>query len=309
MGTTRGCSHCCERLLTLLINKVHFPPICKYTLYTLIYLGEQGVAKCLTDISVKTFSHKKTGWTLPMYLYCINCQKNSTSVSTVEEIETVFTCLSPWFVVYKKIWYVVPHIAVMVEVGHGGLEWWLQGVGIVLKQPEDYAPYQGGKEWEGVSLRLRDVAFLHSQPRQGKQNSRQQVHVYLGRRRKKKKFKTHLQKTDIKACSSKLHKNYYRFMQMKWEATLRTVTKTPRTLTVTGQCPSYEKKHSVINLGMNPPWLAESAMTLCQIIKRVYLYLKTQVFKFWFTFKHDILTIFQTNCIHMYTIIDIHYYC
>lgn len=73
----------------------------------------------------------------------------------------------------------MPHVAVVVQVVHGGLQRWLQGVGVILEEPENDAPHQSRKQWERISLRLRHVAFLHSQAGQGKENPRQQVHVDL----------------------------------------------------------------------------------------------------------------------------------
>lgn len=73
----------------------------------------------------------------------------------------------------------MPHIAVMVEVVHGGLQRRLKSVGVILKEPQDDAPHQCGKEREGVLLGLRDNSFLHSKPRQGEEDPGQQVHVDL----------------------------------------------------------------------------------------------------------------------------------
>lgn len=78
----------------------------------------------------------------------------------------------------------MPYIAVMVEVVHGGLQGGLQGVWVILKQPQDDAPHQGGEEGERVMFRLGDKPFLYSQPRQGKQDPGQQVHVDLKWKRK-----------------------------------------------------------------------------------------------------------------------------
>lgn len=73
----------------------------------------------------------------------------------------------------------MPHIAVMVEVVHRGLQWGLEGVRVILKQPQDNAPHQGGEQWERVFFWLGDESFLYSQAGKGKEDSRQQVHVDL----------------------------------------------------------------------------------------------------------------------------------
>lgn len=73
----------------------------------------------------------------------------------------------------------MPHIAVVVEVVHGGLQRGLEGVWVILKQPQDDAPHQGGKEWKRVVFRLGYKSFLYSQTRQGKKDPGQQVHVDL----------------------------------------------------------------------------------------------------------------------------------
>lgn len=77
----------------------------------------------------------------------------------------------------------MPHIAVVVEVVHGGPQRGLEGVGVKLKQPQDNAPHQRGKEGERVTFRLGDESFLHGQPREGEQDPRQQVHVNLEKSR------------------------------------------------------------------------------------------------------------------------------
>lgn len=50
---------------------------------------------------------------------------------------------------------------------------------VILKQPKHNTPHQCGKQWEGISLGLGDVALFHSQSRQSKEDSGQQVHIYL----------------------------------------------------------------------------------------------------------------------------------
>lgn len=65
-------------------------------------------------------------------------------------------------VVDEEVRDVVPDIAVVVEVAHGGLERGLQSVGVVLKEPQNDAPDQCCEQGEGVFLWLGDVAFLHS---------------------------------------------------------------------------------------------------------------------------------------------------
>lgn len=52
-------------------------------------------------------------------------------------------------------------------------------MGVILKQPQHDTPHQRGKEWKRVLLRRRDESFFDGQPRQGEQDSGQQVHVDL----------------------------------------------------------------------------------------------------------------------------------
>lgn len=80
------------------------------------------------------------------------------------------------FVVNEEIRQVVPHLTVVVQVGHGGLQGGLQGLPVVFKEPQDCPPHQGSHEREGVLLGLGDEALLHSQARQSKQDPGQQVH-------------------------------------------------------------------------------------------------------------------------------------
>lgn len=90
-----------------------------------------------------------------------------------------FLSSSPRLVVNKEVRDVVPHITVMVEVGHGGLQGGLQGVWVIFKQPQDDAPHQRGEERERVTFGLGDESFLHSETRECKQDPGQQVHVDL----------------------------------------------------------------------------------------------------------------------------------
>lgn len=83
------------------------------------------------------------------------------------------------FVVNEEVRQVVPHLAVLVQVGHGGLQGGLQGLPVVLKEPQDCAPHQGSQQREGVLPGLGDVALLHSQPGQSEQDPGQQVHDNL----------------------------------------------------------------------------------------------------------------------------------
>lgn len=80
------------------------------------------------------------------------------------------------FVVNEEVRQVVPHLTVVVQVGHGGLQGGLQSLPVVFKEPQDCPPHQGSHEREGILLGLWDVALLHSQPRQTEQDPRQQVH-------------------------------------------------------------------------------------------------------------------------------------
>lgn len=73
----------------------------------------------------------------------------------------------------------MPRVAVVVEVVHGGLERGLERMRIILKQPQHDSPNQRGEQRERVFFGLRDQTFLHRQPRQSKEDSGQQVHVYL----------------------------------------------------------------------------------------------------------------------------------
>lgn len=80
------------------------------------------------------------------------------------------------FVVNEEVRQVVPHLTVLVQVGHGGLQGGLQGLLVVFKEPQDCPPHQGSHEREGILLGLWDVALFHSQPRQTEQDPGQQVH-------------------------------------------------------------------------------------------------------------------------------------
>lgn len=91
-------------------------------------------------------------------------------------------CTTSWlfalrlFVINEEVRNVVPHIAVIVQVGHGGLQRRLQSLSVVFKEPENRSPHQSSNKWEGILPGLWDVALLHGQPRQAEQDSRQQVH-------------------------------------------------------------------------------------------------------------------------------------
>lgn len=80
------------------------------------------------------------------------------------------------FVVNEEVRQVVPHLTVLVQVGHGGLQGGLQSLLVVFKEPQDCPPHQGSHEREGILLGLWDVALFHSQPRQTEQDPGQQVH-------------------------------------------------------------------------------------------------------------------------------------
>lgn len=72
--------------------------------------------------------------------------------------------LSPWLVVNEEVRDVVPHVAVVVEVVHRRLQGRLQRVWVIFKQPQDYAPHQGGKQRERVVFGLGDESVLHGEP-------------------------------------------------------------------------------------------------------------------------------------------------
>lgn len=86
---------------------------------------------------------------------------------------------SPWLVINKEVCDVVPHVAVVVEVVHRGLQRRLESVWVIFKQPQHDTPHESGKEWERVVFRLRDESFLYSQARECKEDPGQQVHVDL----------------------------------------------------------------------------------------------------------------------------------
>ena len=65
----------------------------------------------------------------------------------------------------------MPHVAVLVQVGHGGLQRGLQRGPVVLEEPQDQPPQQPGEQRERVPPGLRDVALPHAQAAQGKQEA------------------------------------------------------------------------------------------------------------------------------------------
>lgn len=73
----------------------------------------------------------------------------------------------------------MPDVAVLVQIGHGGLQGWLQSGPVVLKEPQHQPPHQPGEQREWVPPGLGNVALLHAQAAQGKQDAREQVHVDL----------------------------------------------------------------------------------------------------------------------------------
>lgn len=79
-------------------------------------------------------------------------------------------------VVDEEVWDVVPHIAVLVQVGHGGLQRGLQCGSVVLKEPQHQRPQHCSEQRKWVPLGFRNVAFLHAQAAQGKQDTWKQVH-------------------------------------------------------------------------------------------------------------------------------------
>lgn len=85
------------------------------------------------------------------------------------------------FVVDEEVRQVVPHLAVLVQVCHGGLQGGLQGPPVVFKEPQHCPPHQGSQQREGVLPGLGDVALLHGQPGQAEQDPGQQVHDDLRR--------------------------------------------------------------------------------------------------------------------------------
>lgn len=83
------------------------------------------------------------------------------------------------FIINKEIRNVMPHIAVIIEVCHRGLQRWLKSVSVVLKEPKDESPDDSRKQRKGILFWLWDEAFLNCQPGQSKKGSRQQVHINL----------------------------------------------------------------------------------------------------------------------------------
>lgn len=73
----------------------------------------------------------------------------------------------------------MPHIAVLVQVGHRGLQRRLQRGPVVLKEPQHQPPHRRRDPREWVPLGFGNVALLHAQAAQGKQDTRQQVHADL----------------------------------------------------------------------------------------------------------------------------------
>ena len=76
---------------------------------------------------------------------------------------------------------VVPKLRVFVDVGHGGLETGLEGVSLVLKQPQDTPPHQTRKPREGVKLGCRDQSLCHGNSSEAKSDSGQQIQANLER--------------------------------------------------------------------------------------------------------------------------------
>ena len=82
-------------------------------------------------------------------------------------------------VVDQEVREVMPHVAVLVQVGHGRLQWGLQSGPVVLEEPQDQPPHQRREPRERVRPGLGDEALLHTQAAQGKQGAGQQVHADL----------------------------------------------------------------------------------------------------------------------------------
>lgn len=70
----------------------------------------------------------------------------------------------------------MPYIAVVIQVGHGGLQRRLQSFPVIFKEPENCPPNQSRHKREGILLWLWDAALLHCQLRQAEQDTREQVH-------------------------------------------------------------------------------------------------------------------------------------
>lgn len=70
----------------------------------------------------------------------------------------------------------MPRVAVVVQVGHGGLQGGLQRVPVVLEEPQNCPPDQSSNKGKGILLWLWDVALFHRQARQAEQDPGQQVH-------------------------------------------------------------------------------------------------------------------------------------
>lgn len=87
--------------------------------------------------------------------------------------------LSVAFVINEEVRNVMPYITVVIQVSHGRLQRRLESVPMIFKEPQNYPPSHSSKDRERVLLGFWDITFLHCQSGQAKQNTRQQVHVYL----------------------------------------------------------------------------------------------------------------------------------
>lgn len=76
---------------------------------------------------------------------------------------------------------VVPQLGVVVDVCHGGLKAGLEGVSLILKQPQDTPPHQTRKPREGVKPGCWDQALCHGNTSEAKSDSGQQIQANLER--------------------------------------------------------------------------------------------------------------------------------
>ena len=71
-------------------------------------------------------------------------------------------------VVDKEVREFVPHVAVLVQVGHGRLQRGLQDWPVALEEPQHQPPHQPCEPWKRVQPVFRDEALLHAQAAKGK---------------------------------------------------------------------------------------------------------------------------------------------
>lgn len=112
----------------------------------------------------QTTIKNQAAWITFLILIIKKKQKTIRSLCSSELINTDkanASLLSPWLVINQEVRDVVPHVAVMVEVVHWGLQGWLQGVWVIFKQPQDNSPHKHREQWKRVVFRLRNKSFLY----------------------------------------------------------------------------------------------------------------------------------------------------